>query len=111
MVSGLSVKISFPCMSTAGHVTRTYQSAPQDMFHPVCPRTSQHPVERSAKLKMEEQLMLHLLGYEEFYNLSISIILTPKEGTMWGKLWITGEHDDALFILVMLENSKQFICL
>lgn len=94
-------------MSAAGHVTRTYQSAQQDMFHPVCPRTSQHPAERSAKLKMEVQLTLHVLGYEELYNLSISIILTSKEG----KLVITGEHDDALFILVMLENSKQFIYL
>lgn len=57
-------------------------------------------------MKMEEVLTLLVQGYEELYDRSRSNILTPKEGTMSGKLGITGKHDDPPFILVMLENAK-----
>ena len=54
----------FKCSKHAvGHVTRINQSAPQGLLPPFRPRTSQHLVERSAKLKMEERLTRLIQGY------------------------------------------------
>ncbi len=83
----------FECSKrTAGHVTRIYQSYLQDLLL----------VERSAKLKMEEQLIILVQGYLQLYDLSGSHYFdTNRDWTMPGDI----SADDTLFLQYVM-----FIC-
>ncbi len=91
----------FKCSKhTTDHVTKINQSALQDLLL----------IERSAKLKMEEQLIILAKGYPKLYDTNILIPTKGKTpGDICSEFGITSEHDDMLFLLYVTLRYRSLI--